>query len=397
MNRHKSILHPDFQLDPSVRFLNHGSFGAVPREVWAAQRAWAERIEAQPVAFLWDELESELDRVVGVVAEAFGAPARDVALVENASMGISTVLRDRPWSHEDAILVLDHGYGGVAQAVQREADAHGVRVIRATIPFPIQTPDQAIDALDQALDQRPTVAILDHITSPTALVLPIEAMVGKCRERGVTTIVDGAHAPGHVPLNIPEIGADYYVGNLHKWAFAPRGSAFLWIAPDRRQPAPLVVSHGYVTTALHPRFHWTGTRDFTAWLTIPTALALHDAWGGDSLMSANRDLCRQGLAILRNRWGRAPAAPEASHAAMGVVEIPGPSSADEPLARSFSRFLYREHRIEVPILTFAGRTWARISAQRYNTVADYEALADAVTEVAPRGIHEIASRWRNLA
>jgi isopenicillin-N epimerase len=391
---HLPLPMPDrlaFALDPDLHFLNHGSFGAVPRVVSAAQRAWADRIERDPVAFLWDEVEGELALVASSVAAFVGARPDDVALVENASQGVSTVLRDIAWRRGDRVLTLDHGYGGVEQAVQREVDAHGLVHVRAPIPFPCAGPDEVLAAFDAALADPPRVAILDHITSPTGLVLPIADLVARCKAVGALVIVDGAHAPGQVTLDVPAIGADHYVGNLHKWAFAPRGAAFLWVAPDQPRPAPLTVSHGYPSPHLHPRFHWTGTRDFTAWLATPVGLALHAAWGGSALMARNRASCADAVALLCGAWGVQPPAPGSMRAALGTVPLPGPSDGDPAAARALSRWLHREHRIEVAILPFNGARWARVSAQVHTDRADFQALADAIREVADRGAGEILS------
>lgn len=371
-----------FALRTGVHFLNHGSFGAVPRVITQVQRAWADRIEAQPVAFLWDLVEGELAGVAAAVAEFVGAAPDDVALVENASQGIATILRDRRWRPGERVLTLSHGYGAVHQAVRYECERHGLEHVVAEIPFPLAGPDDVLAAVHEALKRRPTVAILDHITSPTGLVLPIVELVAACRAAGALTIVDGAHAPGQVPLDVPAIGADHYVGNLHKWAFAPRGSAFLWVSPDRPRPAPLTVSHGFPIPHLHPRFHWPGTRDFTAWLAIPAGIALHRAWGGPALMARNVAACADGVALLCAAWDVAPPAPDTMRAALGTVPLPGVTDDDPEVARAISRRLWHEHGVEVPILGFAGRRWARISAQVHTTLDDVAALADALPNVA---------------
>jgi len=383
-----SLPPPDraaFALDPEVAFLNHGSFGAIPRVVLAAQRVWAERIEAQPVAFLWDELEAELLQVAEVVARFVGAAPGNLALIENTSAGIATLLRDRPWRPSDIILTLDHGYPGVAQTVRHQVERHELRWERARLPFPCEGPEAVIAAVHNALRIEPTVVVLDHITSPSGLVLPIAEFVALSRQAGALVFVDGAHAPGQVPLDVPAIGADAYVGNLHKWAFAPRGSAFLWVAPERPRPAPLVPSHGFVSEHLHDRFHWPGTRDFTAWLATPVGLALHRAWGGPALMKDNADRLERGVQALAEAWSVALPTPASLRAALGVVPLPSPLRdrvTTDDQARALSRRLWADHQIEVPILRVGDRPYARLSAQVYVRDSDIDRLAHAIIEVA---------------
>jgi len=363
-----------FCLDPTTVHLNHGSFGAAPRGVIEARRAWEDRIEADPVRFMWDEVEGELTAVAHTIAGFVGAHGRDLALVENATTGVNTVLRSLEWTPGDRIVLLCHRYDAVYNSVHFLVERFGVKIDIVEIPFPYPGDDAAMDALDAMLPGA-TFAVLDHITSPTGLVLPIDRMVKACHAHGVPVLVDGAHAPGQVPLNLTELNCDYYTGNLHKWAFAARGTALLWVNPKAPDLNPLVVSHGW-KGSLHQRLHWPGTRDFSSWLAAPTALQFWQSLGGADLMARNRQLARACGDALAARWRCELPSPTHNRAAMCAVALPSTVALDE--CRAFSRRLYQEHRVEVPIIPFAGQSWVRFSIQAYNEADDVEALAQAI-------------------
>ncbi|MFK7930020.1 MAG: aminotransferase class V-fold PLP-dependent enzyme [Myxococcota bacterium] len=369
-----ALAHTRFFLDPTTVHLNHGSFGAAPRVVIEARRAWEDRIEADPVGFLWDEVEAELTAVAHTIASFVGANGQDVALVENATTGVNTVLRSLQWQPGDRVVLLSHRYDAVYNSVQFLAERFGVQIDIAELPFPYPGDDAALDALNAVLPGA-RFAVLDHITSPTGLVLPIERMVQACQTHGVPVLVDGAHAPGQVPLNLTDLDCDYYTGNLHKWAFAARGTALLWVNPKAPELNPLVVSHGW-KGSLHQRLHWPGTRDFSGWLAAPTALQFWQSLGGADLMARNRQLARECGDALASRWRCELPSPPHNRAALCAVPLPSPVPLDA--CRAFSRTLYQEHRIEVPIIPFAGRSWVRFSIQAYNDAHDVQRVAEAI-------------------
>lgn len=372
-----------FALDPEVVFLNHGSFGATPRPVLEARRAWEDRVEGQPVHYLWDRWTEDMEAVVARVARFVRADAEDLTLVDNATTGINAVLSGIDWQPGDRVVVLSHVYAAVHNTVQALADRFGLEVVTADVPFPLSDPHDAVDALDAVLAGA-RVAVIDHLTSITGLLLPLDDLLARCRAHGVYTLVDGAHAPGQVPLDLGRLDADVYVGNLHKWAFAPRGTALLWTRPGHPPLRPLVTSHGW-KGSLQERFLWPGTRDFTGWLATPTALDLHESLGGRALMDRNTRLAAQAGTWLAERWGVALPAPARCRAALCAVPLPDglPLPAGEPLqaARTLSRRLWHEARVEVPVLHFAGLTFVRLSIQVYNELHDVERLADAVDDL----------------
>jgi isopenicillin-N epimerase len=318
-------------LDPRVALLNHGSFGATPRPVLDAQAAWRERMEREPVAFFVRDLEPALDAARAELGAFLNADPEDLAFVPNATTAFNTVIASLRIAPGDELLTTDHGYNAARNALQRLAERDGGRVVVAPVPFPIQDPREAVDAITDAVTTRTRLALIDHVTSPTALVLPIVEIVAALAERGVATLVDGAHGPGMLDLDVPATGAAWYVGNLHKWVYAPKGSAFLWTGRDRQADLrPLVISHG----ANSPRtdrspfrleFDWTGTDDHTAYLAVPDALRFGAsllAGGWPALRRRNRELAIAARDLLLRTLDQAPPAPDAMIGSMASVPLP---------------------------------------------------------------------------
>ena len=378
----------DWDLAPDFLTVNHGSYGAVPRSVAAAQAAWRRRVEAQPSRFMVAELPGALRNAAARLAGFIGADAEGLGFVANATEGCNAVLRGLDLAPGDAILLLSHGYGAVRKAAGFVAARAGARVEEVALPFP--RPDEAgvLAALDAALDgpggPRVRLAVLDHITSPSGLVLPVAAMAALCRARGVAVLVDGAHAPGQVPLDVGAIGADWYTGNAHKWLFAPRGCGFLWTAPARRAAThPVVISHG-LGAGYAAEFDWTGTRDPSPFLAIGAALAAHARLGGPALMARNRALAAGAGALLAARLGTEAGALPAMQGAMGVVRLPVDGSAADALAL---RRRLLALGTDAPVMAVGGALWLRLSAQAYNGATDYARLGDLVARVIQSETH----------
>jgi len=361
-----------FCLDPDWLTLNHGSFGATPRAVIAAQQGWRDRLEAQPTRFMTMELPGALRSAASQLAGFLGADAEGLGFIENATAGCNAVLRSLRFTPDEEVVVLSHGYAAVQKAAAHIAGGAGARLIEVPIPFP--RPDTAglIAALEAALTPRTRLAILDHITSPSALVLPIAPLIALCRARGVPVLVDGAHAPGQVPLNLTALGADWYAGNCHKWLLAPKGCAFLWTAPARRaQTHAHVISHG-LGQGIVTELDWTGTRDPSAFLAIGAAIEVHATLGGTALMERNRAMARAAGALLATRLGTEVAARPEMAGSMAAIRLPGPGTA---IAAMACREKLLAARIDTPVHALAGGLWLRVSAAAYNHPAEYEALA----------------------
>jgi isopenicillin-N epimerase len=386
-----SPLASAWSLDPEVVFLNHGSFGATPRAVLEEQSELRARIEREPVRFFIRELEGLLDGVRGVLGSFLGANPDDLALVPNATSGVNTVLRSLELRPGDEVLTTTHAYNACANALAYVAHRTGATLVVADVPFPLDGPDTAVEAVLAAVTERTRLVLLDHITSPTGWVLPVERLVPLLRERGVDVLVDGAHAPGMLSLQLESLGAAYYTGNCHKWLCAPKGAAFLYVRRDRQEHLhPLAISHGRNAprtdrSRFRLEFDWSGTDDPTAWLCVPAALRVVGnlvPGGWPEVMAKNHALARVGRRLLCAALDIAPPCPETMLGSLAAIRLP---DGEEP-PRSFlapdplQDVLLEEKSIEVPIFAWprAPARWLRISAQLYNSEAQYAYLAKSL-------------------
>jgi isopenicillin-N epimerase len=383
-NRFGRAIRGAFCLDDAVAYLNHGSFGATPRAVLAAQQRWRDTMERQPVHFMGRLLKPGLDAARAALAGFVGVDPADLVLVENATAGVNSVLRSLAFAPGDEILATGLGYPAVLNAARYVAERTGARLVTVELALPIASPETIRQAIGAALTPRTRLAILDHVTSASACVLPIADLIDDCRRAGVPVLVDGAHAPGMLPLALDRLGADWYTGNCHKWLFAPKGAAFLHARRDRRDALhPLVISHG-LNKGLHAEFDWPGTRDFTAWLAVADAVAFHRDLGSDAVCDHNRRLAAAMAAELAARWGTELAVAPTMLGSMATVRVPhfGPTTPEQ--ASALHDRLIDDYRVEVPVWALGDALWLRISAQIYNEPADYERLARAVLEIAGR-------------
>lgn len=379
----------DFELAPDVVHLNHGSYGALPRAVAAEQERWRARIERDPTTFLTYELPDLLRGMAGHVARRFGGAAADWVFCENATSAINGVLASRRLEPGDEIVTTSHAYGAVSKAMRAWADRRGASsLVIANLPGHIGCDDDVVAAVAAVLGPRCKLLIVDHITSATAIILPVRRLVDLAHREGVAVLVDGAHAPGQIPLDVPSIGADWYTGNAHKWLFAPRGCGLLWTAPARQSGTfPAVLSHG-TEDGYTAAFDWIGTRDVTPWLCFEAGAKAHEGFGGDLLIERNRLLAEEGANLLAREFNAVAAAPSSMRAAMAALVFEG-MPGDSALAASLRKVLIREHGIVLPVHAFGGNLWLRISAQIYNRIEDYrrcvEALRVAATSLGFRG------------
>jgi isopenicillin-N epimerase len=361
----------EWRLDPDFLTVNHGSFGATPLCVRAEQDRWRERMEAQPTRFmaaLPGHLRAAADRLGAFV----GANGQDIVFTDNATTGCNAVLRSLTLAPDDDVLVLTHGYNAVRNTVRFVTERAGARMTEAAIPFPDFSDDAVVAAVAHVLTPRTRLAVIDHITSHSALVLPAARIVAACHAVGVPVLIDGAHAPAQIDLDLSAIGADFYAGNCHKWLCAPKGSAFLWVSPAR-QPGlhPTVISHG-LDQGFRAEFDWTGTRDPTAALSVPAAIDFHHRLGDADLRARNIALAAEGAAIVARRLNTETVS---TGGAMGLIRLPwdGP-----PLAL---RAKLLTAGTDAPVHAIAGANWLRISAFAYNEPGDYARLAELVVRV----------------
>lgn len=379
-----------WRLDPGIAFLNHGSFGATPTRVLNRQRDLRAQLEENPVRFFNRVYPSMLDHARAELAAFVGADPAGLAFTTNTTTAINTILRSRALDPADEILVTNHAYPACRHAAQFVAERSGARVRIAEIPLDVDGPDAIVDALLENVTPKTDIALVDHVTSPTAVVFPIERIVGELEERRVDTLVDGAHAPGMLDLDVESIAPTYYVGNCHKWICAPKGAAFLWAGEHERDDLhPLVVSNWYRQSVegrppFRMEFDWTGTRDPTAWLSVPTAIdhmasLVPNGWEG--LRERNSDLVRRARRLLCETLEVEPPVPESMLGTMAAVPLPDRPDDVEPGPFGIAplqRELAEEHGIEVAVNTWPEppRRHLRISAQLYNEFEQYERLAE---------------------
>jgi isopenicillin-N epimerase len=382
-------------LDPAITFLNHGSFGACPSPVLDAQHRIREQMEREPVRFMTREVPLLLAEAREVLGQFVGASPEALAFVPNATTGLNAVLRSLSLAAGDELLVTDHEYNASRNALEFVAARHGARVVVVSIPFPIASGERVLEAVRNSVTVNTRLALLDHVTSHTALVLPIRDLISELEARGIPVLIDGAHAPGMLDLGIDALGASYYTGNCHKWVCAPKGAGFLWVREDRREGVrPAVISHG--ANAPLPRserfraeFDWMGTNDPSAALAVPEAIRFLGSLlpgGWDEIRARNRALALDGRRVLAGALKVELPCPDEMIGSMAAIPLPASSRypiPDDPHIfgpNPLNDALYRDHQIEVPVmLDPAGKTrLVRVSAQLYNNRDDYERLAEAL-------------------
>ena len=367
-----------FQLEPDMAFLNHGSYGAAPREVLAVQSDLRQRLESQPVRFMSRELPQRLAEAGAKLAGFVGAAPADLAFVENATAGCNAVLRSLRLKPGDEVLITDHIYPAVRNILRHVCAESGALLVEAHLPFPLQGPKDVVDAVSAKITDCTRLVVLDLITSPTATILPVAEIARAAKTVGAQVLVDAAHAPGHIDFDTTALGADWVTGNAHKWLFAPKGAAFLWADPAAQEGLhPNVISHGY-GKGFQAEFAWTGTRDPTAWLSVPAAIDFYRGIGDRAVRGHNHDLARRAADMLMERLGTGAASPISMRGAMATIALPTSLPGDVDTGKALNVRIWERHRIEVPIFAFAGKLWVRISAQVYNEMAEYEQLAEAL-------------------
>ncbi|HXU29108.1 MAG TPA: aminotransferase class V-fold PLP-dependent enzyme [Thermoanaerobaculia bacterium] len=377
-------------LDPEITYLNHGTVGVTPRRVLDFQQKLRDEMERQPARFVLRELSEEsgchdlpqtrLRAAAEQVAEFVGAAPTDLVFVQNATTGINAVLRSFDFRPGDEILVANLAYGAVARTAQFVARERGAVVRPIDLPFPPPNPAAIVDTYLRAAGPRTRLAVVDAITAETALVLPVREIAAALRARGIAVLVDAAHAPGAIPVDIPSLGVDWYVANLHKWAMAPRGCAILWAAPDRQEGLrPSVTSWGFEQGFLK-EFEWIPTFDPTAYLSAPEGIAFLRDLGVEAVQGYNHDLAWKGGHRLAQRWGTEAdlTTPEAMIGTMISVPLPESLGTTRAEAGALKDALLYEDHIEVNPFALGGRLWIRIAAQVYNDLEDFDRLGTAI-------------------
>lgn len=381
-------LKNQFLLDPSVVFLNHGSYGATPKPVFEAYQDWQRRLERQPVLFLGREFNGLMEESRQALGEYLHVDARDLVFIPNATHGTNIIARSLDLEEGDEILTTDHEYGACDYTWEFVCRQAGARYIHQPIPLPATSPEEIVEQFFNGCTPRTKIIYISHITSSTAMRMPVAQICRRAREEGLLSVVDAAHAPGQIPVDLRQLGADIVIGNCHKWMLAPKGSAFLYVRrelQDRIQP--LIVSWGYHPTPeimTGSRFvdvlQWTGTRDPAAALSVPRSIQFMQEHRWEEVRRRCHTLLRQALERISDLTGVTPAYPLESdfYSQMGIAPLP-PCNVTTLKSR-----LYDEYRIEVPITEWQGRQFIRISIQAYNDQADVDALLDALKRLLPR-------------
>lgn len=378
-----SPFKPLFLLDPSIHFLNHGSFGACPRPVFEAYQQWQRRLERQPVLFLGRQMAALDQEARQPLGDYLHTAPQNLVFVTNATQGVNIIARSLALHPGDEILTTDHEYGACDYTWEFICQKTGASYIHQPIPLPAGSLAEMAEQLWQGVTPRTRVIYLSHITSPTALRLPVELICARAHQEGILTLVDGAHAPGQIPLNLDALGADFYTGNLHKWALAPKGAAFLYARPGvQHLVEPLVVSWGYHAqpgdqngSRFQDYLGWTGTKDPAAALAVPAALQFMAEHHWAAVRQDCHALLRPAIQRICRLMEIEPlyALDSDLYAQMGIAPLP----PDTDLA-ALKAHLYDDCRVEVPLIDWNGRKFVRISVQAYNTQADLDALIEGL-------------------
>jgi isopenicillin-N epimerase len=379
-------------LDPDCTYLNHGTVGAPPRRVLQAQQALRDEIERQPARFMLRELNGEhampwrtvmrLREASDQVAAFLGSRPDDLVFVPNVTTGMNAVLGSLPLAPGDEVVITDQAYGAIRLTARAMCERAGATLRTIDLAYPIRNTAGVVEPIAAALTAQTKLVVIDHITARTAVVMPVAEVAAACHARGVPVLVDGAHAPGAIPLDIAALGVDWYSANLHKWAHAPRGCGILWAAPERQSMVHFPVVSWGRNRGFRAEFEHTPTADPTAYLAAPVGIAMLRGWNFDACAGYMHGLAWEAAAILTARWGTRFEIPRSMIGTMVTVPLPGEAGATEADAEQVRLDLLLADRIEAPLYAWDGRLWVRVSAQVYNDRADIGRLADAVVRIA---------------
>jgi isopenicillin-N epimerase len=377
-------LRKHFLLDPSVTFLNHGSFGATPEPVFLEYQRWQRELERQPVEFLGRRVTSLMAESRRVLGGYLGANANDLVYTQNATIALNIIARSLDLGAGDEVLATDHEYGAIDRMWRFLSRECGFAYVNQPVSTPIESREQVLGDFWKGVTPRTRVIFLSHLTSSTAIIFPVEEIIKHARVEGIITIIDGAHAPSQIPLNLDSLGADFYAGNLHKWLCAPKGAGFLYARRDvQHLLKPLVVSWGYESetpggSTFIDHHEWWGTRDMAAFLSIPAAIEFQAKHNWDRVREACHELAVEAQTRICGLTGLSPLHPSAEGWFRQMFTAPLPADVDVAVLKSR---LYDDYRIEVPVLEWNGNKLIRVSVQGYNTRADLQRLYDALSSL----------------
>jgi isopenicillin-N epimerase len=378
-------LAAEWSLKEHVAFLNHGSFGSVPRYVMAVKDEWRRKIEAEPLEILSRRSPELIEEIKAPIGAFLGMKAPDFGFVTNATEGVNAVLRSRTFRPGDELLTTTHVYNAVRQCMKYLAGRTGASYRELEVPLPVRSSEQIAQTILQAIKPNTRILVLDHATSPTGLIFPVERIVAECAKQGIDVLVDGAHVPGMLPLDVEKIGAAYYTGNLHKWICAPKGSGFLWVRPDKQAEIhPCIISH-HLDLGFVREFGWQGTRDISNWLSVPRAIEFLGRLGWKKVQEHNHAMAVWAHQMLSERLGVEPISPLDGSliGSMATMYLPRPfQNMSENTWMEMQQRLYTDHQVEAPLILWSGQYFVRVCGQLYNEPSDYERLADAIPKLA---------------
>lgn len=386
-------MRANFLLDPNCTFLNHGSYGATPKVVFEVLKKWQLQMESSPVQFQSNRLFSYLIRTTRELAQFIGANANDVVFVPNATTATNTVVKSINFTKDGNIVYLSLIYQALEFTLHQIQENTGVQLRKIDVSIPVDF-EKVLQDFENNIDDKTELCVVDHISSATGLILPVERLVEISHKKGKMILIDGAHAVGQVPLDLNKLGADFYTSNCHKWLFGPKGTAFLHVKKEHQKMIqPLVASHGY-HSGWNAKFIWFGTADYTPFIVISTALEFYQKIGGEkSVMAHNNKLVEDASSYLIEKWktNKVFTDTKNSHlhqAALCTIRVPdgipvwgGIASTPAEKAVYLQECLYNKHCIEIPCMVLANKVWIRISGQIYNHIHEYEKLADAVLQI----------------
>jgi len=377
-------LHKHFMLDPSIIFLNHGSFGATPKPVFREYQRWQAELEKQPVEFLARRITGLMANARIALAAYIGTHADNLVYTQNATISLNIIARSLDLKAQDEVLTTIHEYGAMDRMwrfLAKELEFHYINRATST---PIPSKEKFIEEFWSGVTPKTRVIFISHIASSTAIILPVEEIVARAREAGIITIVDGAHVPGQISLDLDSLGPDFYAGNLHKWLCAPKGAGFLYARPEvQKLLKPLVVSCGYESetpsgSMFVDHYEWWGTRDMSAFLSVPAAIQFQESHNWKRVREACHQLAKEYQKRLCELTGLHPLHPAQGNWFRQMFSVPLPRDVD---ITSLKSHLYDEFRIEVPILEWNGNNLIRVSVQGYNTQDDLDALFHALSNL----------------
>jgi len=376
-----------FMIDPGIIFLNHGSFGATPKPVFSIYQSWQSRLERQPVLFLGRELDGLLSEARKILGEYLNVSSEDLVFIPNATQGVNIVARSLSLDPGDMVLTSDHEYGACDYTWEFNCAKTGVQYVHQSLSLPVVSDEKLIEEFWQGVTERTKVIFLSMITSPTALKMPVEQICFRARQSGIITVIDAAHAPGQINIDVEKLGADIVFGNCHKWMLSPKGAAFLYVRKEI-QPMiePLIVSwgsHATSDTTTGSRFvdnlQWTGTKDPSAFLSVPAAIQFMQEHQWENVRVTCKNMLRQAITNICDITTLDPLYPLESnfYTQMGIAPLP------ESNLKMLKTLLYDKFKLEVPLIQWHDRQFVRISIQGYNTLDDIEILVKGLKALLP--------------